>query len=648
MNQIIATVRMELLSDTIISSGNSIPGGADITLRTDRLGRPYFPGSTLKGLFRDALVNYFSWTGTGTQADLDDLLGKKGVRKQESGRRLHFSDLHLDANTVSRSDISYLRTFTALENGVARNGSLHTAFCLRQGLIMTGVIQCSRQDLTLLETVLRLIQRIGLKRNRGFGHVRFTVTCTEAVRPFCPVPEGHWIRYRLRLETPMAISQGVSSPEDADRKQFTDTHTYIPGSAIRGMVISYLAQTDPEWFSTHKDALLRQTIFRNALPLEDDHVQIPVPMGFYESRKDHSCYSILEQEVRSGDKRARLKRYCHRKDGKTHAATPSTESILRIDIDSRLMFTTKAMSAGTCLEGYIHLPDPSLAPRVCEAFRTCIWIGADRHAGSGLCRPMLLDGAAPDQTAFGYGESDHIPCTLYLLLLSPTALTAQGTPCGLSDSILTQLLDVEKAEVVRCATALIAASGFNRTWGCASDTVIMYSPGSIFKILCSHAPSRDRLAKLELEGIGIRRSEGCGQVLFLRDFGSISDFAQNDSSYITTSPEILFRRARANWLLNTPFSLRLSPSQIGTIQSMCEDVLSGSKTVGQVRSYLKNKINQSTHKNDDHGYLLKILDNIVNTPLSKTLNLDYVPNDSEHERLRLLCDLIDLSRKKGG
>ena len=48
-------VTMELLSDTILGSGLSIPGGEDIAVCKYDAGFPYMKGSTLKGLLRESL-----------------------------------------------------------------------------------------------------------------------------------------------------------------------------------------------------------------------------------------------------------------------------------------------------------------------------------------------------------------------------------------------------------------------------------------------------------------------------------------------------------------------------------------------------------------------------------------------------------------
>lgn len=43
----------------------------------------------------------------------------------------------------------------------------------------------------------------------------------------------------------------------------------------------------------------------------------------------------------------------------------------------------------------------------------------------------------------------------------------------------------------------------------------MYDRGSLFHLVCSEAPAPERLRAIEREGLGVRRGEGFGQVLFL-------------------------------------------------------------------------------------------------------------------------------------
>ncbi|MGM9623679.1 MAG: RAMP superfamily CRISPR-associated protein, partial [Butyricicoccus porcorum] len=62
MSRVCLTVQMKLSSDTIFSSGYSIPGGEDISIKRTEDGMPYLSGSTMKGLLRETIENYLVWT----------------------------------------------------------------------------------------------------------------------------------------------------------------------------------------------------------------------------------------------------------------------------------------------------------------------------------------------------------------------------------------------------------------------------------------------------------------------------------------------------------------------------------------------------------------------------------------------------------
>lgn len=646
MKQIVLNIRIELLSDTIFSSGNSIPGVADLGLRVDSQGRIYLPGATLKGLLRENLTNYLCWTGSGTQEDLNELLGTEGIRSPESPRRLVFSNLYPQQGQEKTA----VRTFTALENGVVKTGSLHTIICLTGGVVLTGMILCAEADKLLIQKSVQLLQWIGLKRNRGFGHVRSTVAGTDEIPAAAQVGEGRWLRYRLKLQTPMAITSGTADPYDADRRNFTEGLDYIPGSAVRGMVLSWLSQTEPQWFAAHKQELLQQTIFRSALPVADGKQLLPMPMGFYENREQTRFYSVLTQDVKPGDKRAKLGHYFRMgEDGSLWHSSPVMEQSLRIALaeksKDRQMFTVEAMAAGTVLEGYIHLPDPAMAPWIAQAFRQWVWIGADRYAGSGLCSVEKLDNQAPDHSGYGYRPGDAIPEILYLMVVSPTALMCDGEVCGLTDGQVSRLLGVE-AQIDRCATGVMKHSGFNRTWRCASPVVSMYAPGSIFRIVCSRVPDPQRLRELEHNGIGIRCAEGCGQVLFLRDFEEIRDCERVKPQDKGMADSVRQRRARYSWMLKNQFPAGPSDSWKGDFQAQCEAVLAKKQKISAVEDFLR----RNSEKKGDHFPertlpVWNVFRKVMDTPLAQTLDCPGHP-DSPELRLKLLCEWMNLDRKE--
>ena len=82
MNRVKLTVTMQLLSDTILGSGYSVPGGEDIAVCKDAMGYPYMKGSTFKGLLRESMRNWLSWTGEAAER-LSELMGEESREAAE-------------------------------------------------------------------------------------------------------------------------------------------------------------------------------------------------------------------------------------------------------------------------------------------------------------------------------------------------------------------------------------------------------------------------------------------------------------------------------------------------------------------------------------------------------------------------------------
>lgn len=188
-------VRIELLSDGIFGSGQSVPGMEDISVIHDDYGFPYLSGSNFKGNLRETVENILTWTGQNEEV-LSRLFGKgdgKGLAGNMAGQ-LIISDFNLplevrqavleELQIKSPEDreiymdyvldlFSEIRTFTALDDNVAKTGSLRTARCICEGLVFYGQIEVpNKDDETLLKEALGQMKWLGTMRTRGFGQVR--------------------------------------------------------------------------------------------------------------------------------------------------------------------------------------------------------------------------------------------------------------------------------------------------------------------------------------------------------------------------------------------------------------------------------------------------------------------------------------------
>lgn len=656
---------MKLTSDAIFSSGKSIPGGEDIAVKTDKNGMPYLAGSTFKGLLLESMKNLLCWQNESDSESvnaenkeiIEALFGKE-ERSCCTVRRLVFSDFNIADISEKKEPPIYMRYFTAVENHVAQKGSLRIAACIYEGTEFHGYVICGRDDAEIVAQAIKGIKSLGLLRNRGFGNVEISVGAEPEIED-CEIPQDtHWLHYQLKLITPMSVSLLPKNSLSWSKRNFTETKTYLPGSAVRGMVISTLAAEYPEWFSQNKTALFADDVrFLNAYIQIDGEGSIPTPNGFYEDKKKTRFYSVLtDGVVQPGDKRAKTGRYCRIQNEMIFAKSPSTEGKLRIkravqskdtkQKDKSDIFTVRVIESDTVLEGYIYLEDASLTSHIAEAFKKYIWLGADRYNGCGLCKVENL--SAEDKPYWaGYSISDlhQTKENLTMLLLSPTCMIKDGEPVGIDCDAVAKLLDVQNVEITACASSVIDESGFNRTWGCMLPTDRMYQQGSVFKLHCTPAPTAERLASLEKRGIGIRRNEGFGQILFLSDYDNLKLPKKSDGRDSRISKTAEFRRARCSWLLKNNLPSGLSKSQMGTVQELLEDAIEKGGDSKALEEYFEHNISERGEKHASKFVgIINRLTEILDTPISETIGTEFFP-DTTADRMRLICDWIDLSRK---
>lgn len=652
MSCVCLTVQMKLLSDTIFSSGYSIPGGEDISIQRAENGKPYLPGSTMKGLLRETTENYLVWTSS-DESILHKLFGEGNCENSTGKRRLVFSDWTIEEKKTKLPQEEWVstRTFTALENDIVKQGSLRTASCLNNGIVLSGTIICDSQDEELLNNVIPFLKSVGLLRNRGFGKVATEVIRSYPLTNTYNIPSASLLRYRIRLKTPLSISSITGNTKN---ENYLDTRNYISGTAVRGMVMSQLALIEPEWFEANKDALLTDsTRFLGAYPVVDETVAVPTPMGFYEDKKQENFYTVLHQDVEPGHKRAKIGAFCIQKDSILTGISPEMDSSMRIQRGNQnkeqQVFTSRVLCADTDWEGYIQLDRPELAAHITKAFTDTIHLGASHYAGHGLCEVLTLDAVKqPNWGMPSYSETNLVPKTIYMLLLSPTSMRKNGIAVGLDGTKLSELLGV-KVEVSKCATSVTEINTFNRTWRCYAPSEIMYEKGSLFQLHCTPVPDARALKHLEKTGLGIRRAEGFGQVLFLKDFDQIENYEKpKPNAEIHHSPEAKTQRQkRCEWLLETKLPVgsgryTLSKSQIGSIQAWVHTAIADGGNTEKLDEFFRHNIED---RSPEYTKRFEIIKKTIDDIMEDAAIAELLPNDTPIERLMLISEWIDLSRK---
>lgn len=312
----------------------------------------------------------------------------------------------------------------------------------------------------------------------------------------------------------------------------TVTLRYIPGTALRGVVVNELAQRASackENFESIKKSLLSTKVrFLNAYLTDGDRELLPSPKGFYEDKtqqqkKKEIDNVVCKGEFEEGKKRAALGRFCYMEGDCLSYYQVHTGSDLKIKIndEKQNVFRHEYICAGYTFTGYIAVDDSLLKNIIKSVFDKDFVVGNARFAGLGKCRVISCE--YTDQLPYEeYMPTQDQEKECYMMLLSNTVMRDEnGEICGLDWGSLAEKMGVSELQAAFCATSTIDVKGHNRKWGTKIPSAIMYEQGSVFHLAYSGTLTTDNMRVLCDRGIGIRLNEGFGRILFLKEYEKI-------------------------------------------------------------------------------------------------------------------------------
>ncbi len=186
---------IKTLSDTMMGSGESIPGTIDSDIRYDKYGMPYMNAKTMKGHVREQMELLSSVFPKYKGINVDALLGSNDREAEKRPGKLYFSDVRLDAavreiltKTVIKDEatadeileaLTQEYSFTAIdENGIAKDHSLRKERMVRKGLSFETYIDgedLTKKEEDFLKDSIKAIQHIGTHKSKGKGLVHCEV-----------------------------------------------------------------------------------------------------------------------------------------------------------------------------------------------------------------------------------------------------------------------------------------------------------------------------------------------------------------------------------------------------------------------------------------------------------------------------------------
>lgn len=359
-----------------------------------------------------------------------------------------------------------------------------------------------------------------------------------------------YIKFVFKNKEPLRIADDNSSQSGQ-----MITLRYIPGTTIRGYIVNQLVREN-DFEKIKKDMFSNYVRYLNAYISMENQELIPSPKGFYEKKvmkeNDKLVNIVVKQADLNGKKRAALGRYCYFDQNRIHYYNVETGSDLKIKInleegEKQNVFRNEYIEPGYLFTGYIAVDyktekndseeKEALIERIKSVLHDEIILGNARSSGFGKCE--IINCEITDELPYQsfVADTDQVG-ECYLLLLSNTTLrNQQGELCGFNEDILAALgekMHVKNLQIAYCATSITTVRGYNRTWGVKIPSTVAYEQGSVFHLKYEGTLTVETIRELSDAGIGIRRNEGFGRVLFLKDGYEKINLKQSEEYFANT------------------------------------------------------------------------------------------------------------------
>lgn len=353
------------------------------------------------------------------------------------------------------------------------------------------------------------------------------------------------------------------------------SHAYIPGSTIRGMLISrYLRQHDLKDLDLLDEKIRRlffdgQTRYLNAYLFDREKKQrtLPVPLCLYKQKGEDlpsNIYNFIQLALSERpDSPKRLdEKFCivdeygyislykesrrinihNQRNRKKGRGTDSNGAVFRYDaIDAGQVFQSVILCDYEEDASQIQsLLKPTNEEKIINA-----WLGGSQSAGYGHVTVELLDEENCTEIKIDWEERIQHQKYLTVALLSDMIIRdnwgQQTTDSQQLVKLISESLGTELKHLDTYASSL-NVGGFNRKWGLPLPQVPALAAGSVFVFQRPQELDLDTIRDLEARGIGERRVDGFGRVVFnwLKEEGQINVKLVNieaDQSQIDFSPK---------------------------------------------------------------------------------------------------------------
>lgn len=407
-----------------ISTGNKNNGFIKNLSVRNSSGKPYIPGSTMKGLIKD---NYRLFND-----DVDFVFGKEGY----SPSKVIVENFELSKEDNSIRGVRFGNSIDRYRK-VAKEGNLYSKETISGTFIgCIHVIDCDDELQEKLEAAIKMIKSIGGSKSTGFGEVKITIDSdVQDKADGCTIEKIKLISNNTILNTILKFTSPLVLGGKRSNSNFMASDDVIKGSVLRAAFAKVILDNCPvkdvvaneslkdkkNWVYYRKQESCNSCKFRNTCEKFSDikfsyfyplgTEIIPLTARVCKENKDHGFYDVLvgkdkcekcDNEKLDFTTGLRIKGVKD-KDKETYDVTKTVLTKNGINpytktSEDGLLYSVEAISASHILKGENQEETAliyegsieGMSPEELINFKT-LRVGGDTTVGFGKCNVSFVD-----------------------------------------------------------------------------------------------------------------------------------------------------------------------------------------------------------------------------------------------------------------
>lgn len=362
-----------------------------------------------------------------------------------------------------------------------------------------------------------------------------------------------YLQYCITLKAPAVVTTLSGDPNSAASQPF------VPGNALRGALAARLladglsAESD-EFHTLVLGGLVR---YLHAYPANDSTRSLPTPLG-WRREKGHTGEQAVDLAAYTGDvdvwpaalDRKGIRPFVAFAGSLTNGVAPRTDARMHQQRDREVGRSWRKRENGTeTAQGtpfvyeYLEADQPfrgivqviassdAEADVLIEKIKALltgqtVLVGRSRRAGYGGAASITFEDSQPHEALWANVEQNDVQADgkfrAYLLssCIVRDPRTGQLDPSAMSDLLVERLGGADAVHVERVLCEFEVVGGFNRKWRLETPQALAVKAGSILVLKALQAVPHARLRAIVDGGLGERRIEGFGRLIFLQGVGS--------------------------------------------------------------------------------------------------------------------------------